>query len=134
MTGRYFGKVVSVQDKFTVVINAGEDKGVNVGDKFLIVGLGETIVDPDTNEELERLEIVRGRANVIHVQSKIATLKSMEIERSSDVKEIKKVTSRGGGLSSFIGPQDTVTESIKPGDERPRELKGVVIGDLAIAL
>ena len=115
MSERYFAKVVSVQDSTTAVINAGEARGVKVGDRFLLVGLGEIIVDPDTNEELERLEVVRGKARVTHVQSKIATLQAFEYVRTGDVKEIKKVTSRASGFASLIGPQDTVTESIKPG-------------------
>jgi hypothetical protein len=130
---RYYAKVVQVQDKYTVIINAGSERGLRIGSLFLIVGLGGTIVDPDTNEELERLEIVRGKAEVTHVQSKIATLRSAEYERASDVKEIKKVTSRGGSIISFM-PQDTVTELIKPGEEHIKELKGAQIGDFAIEL
>ncbi|HHV66300.1 MAG TPA: hypothetical protein GXX48_01435 [Ochrobactrum intermedium] len=133
MSDRYFAKVVLVQDKFTVVINAGSEKEVKVGKKFLIVGLGEVIVDPDTKEELERLEIVRGNAQVIHVQGKIATLRSSEYDRTADEREIKKVTARGG-LAVFGGPQDTVTETTKPGEQIIREFRGVQVGDFAIAV
>jgi hypothetical protein len=133
MSDRYFAKIVMIQDKYTVVINAGSEKNVKVGAKFLIVGLGEIIIDPDTNEELERLEIVRGRAQVAHVQEKIATLSSSEYERESDFKEIKKVTARGG-FASFTGPQDTVTETTKPGEEHLKAFRNVQVGDLIIAL
>lgn len=135
MADRYFGKVVNTIDKFTIVMNRGESHGVKAGDKFLVVGLGEVIVDPDTKEELERLEIVRGKVIVTHPQEKISTLRSCEYEKSSDEKEIKKVTSRGGaGLSLFMGAQDTITESIKPGEERLKELAGAQIGDFIIML
>lgn len=137
MNDRYFGKIVSIQDKYTVVINAGEDRGVKPGNKFLVVGLGETIVDPDTQEELERLEIIRGKAIVTHVQSRIATIRSFEVERTPDSKEIKKVKSTGAGLAAVLyggQPQETVTESIKPGEEKLKELKGVQLGDYVILL
>lgn len=135
MSDRYFGKVVNVQDKFTVVVNVGSDHELKSGQKFLVVGLGQTIVDPDTNQELERLEIVRGKAQVTHIQQKIATLRSCDFDRGRDVTEIKKVTSRGLGVAaSLFGPQDTVTESIKPGEERLKELTGVQVGDLIIRL
>lgn len=133
MSDRYFAKVVNIQDKFTVVINAGSEKDVKIGKKFLIVGLGEVIIDPDTNEELERLEIVRGNAQVTHVQGKIATLRSSEYDKTADEREIKKVTARGG-LSVFAGPQDTVTETTKPGEQVIREFRGVQVGDFAIAV
>lgn len=82
MSERYFGKVVHISDKFSVVINAGAEKDVKVGMKFLVVGLGDVIRDPDSGEELEQLEIVRGRAEVVHVQPKLSTLKSIEVDRS----------------------------------------------------
>lgn len=134
MSERYFGKVVHISDKFSAVINAGAEQDVKVGMKFLIVGLGDLIQDPDTGEELERLEIVRGRAEVVHVQTKLSTLKSIEAERQPDTREIKKVTSRSTGIAALIGPQDVVTESITPSEPVLLELKGVMVGDLVIKL
>jgi hypothetical protein len=139
MSDRYYGKVVATTDEFTIVMNKGADQGVKVGDKFLVVGLGESIVDPDTQEELERLEIVRGKVCITHVQQKISTARSYEFEKSSDVKEIKKVTTRGGktGISlgmfgGLIEPENTITESIKPGEEKQKKLHGAQIGDFLI--
>lgn len=144
MNDRYYAKVVHVKDKFNVVINMGSGKGLKVGAKFLIVGLGETIVDPDTKEEIERLEIVRGKTEVVHVQEKMATLCSIEYELTQDVKEIKKVknvvtpNARTLGSLGFFGhntePDETITESIKPGTRHLKELKGAQVGDYAIAL
>ncbi len=134
MSDRYFAKVVNVQDKYTVVINAGREHEVKVGEKFLLVGLGETIIDPDTQESLEQLEIIRGKVVVTHVQNKIATVKSIEVERTSDVKEIKKVSNKGNAYVAFMGAQDTVTETIKPGEERLKPLENVNVGDMVIKL
>ncbi len=132
MTERYFGRVVATPDEYTVVINKGADDEVKTGQKFLVVGQGDIIVDPETNEELERLELVRGRVSVEHIQQKISTLKSCEYEKTEDVKEIKKVTSRGG--FAMIGPQDSVTESITPGERYLKELNGAQVGDYIIKL
>jgi hypothetical protein len=134
MSDRYFGKVVATTDKYTIVVNRGAEHGVKAGDRFLIVGLGPTITDPDTQEELERLEIVRGKVAISHVQERISTARSCEFEKSSDVKEIKKVTSRGGGVLGLMAPQDTVTESITPGEESLKALNGAQVGDLLLKL
>jgi hypothetical protein len=142
MNDRYYAKVVHVKDRFNVVINAGSVRGLKIGAKFLIVGLGETIIDPDTNEEIERLEIVRGKTEVIHLQDKIATLRSIEYELTQDIKEITKVKNvapsshRAFGSIGLFGntPEETITESIKPGTRELKELNGVQIGDYAIAL
>lgn len=136
MDSRYFAKVVNVQDEYTVVINAGANQGVKIGDNYLIVGLGPEILDPDTNEPLERLELVRGRVSVSHVQEKISTLKSSEKEREADTKQIKKVTSKGSATSLLAGlygtPGETITESITPGTEIIRPLKKPAIGDYVL--
>ena len=98
MSDRYFAKVASVRDNYTVVINKGSDNGVKEGDRFLLVGVGEVITDPDTGEALEHLELVRGKATAIHVQNKVATLESCEYQKSSDTREIKKVTTKASAL------------------------------------
>lgn len=134
MADRYFAKVVHILDEFTIVINSGSDQEVKQGMKFLIVGLGEFIRDPDTNEVLEQLEVVRGRAEVVHVQARLSTLRSIEVEKQPDTREIKKVTSRSSGISAIIGPQDVVTESITPSDPILKKLRGAIIGDYAIKI
>lgn len=135
MSDRYFGKVVAANDKFTIVMNKGSTHGVEVGDQFLVVGLGQSIIDPDTQEELGQLEIVRGKVSVTHVQEKIATARSCEFEKFSDIKETKKVTSRSmGALAGLMGPQDTITESIRPVAEELKELEGAQLGDLLLKL
>lgn len=133
MTERYYGKVVAVRDEYTVVINKGFDQGVEIGQKYLVVGLGEMIIDPDTKEELGQLEIVRGRVIVTHVQQNIATAESYEYDKSADVKEIKKVSSKGA-IAIWGGLQDTITESIKPGEKYLKTLNKTEIGDQIIKI
>ena len=52
------------------------------GNGFLTLdmGEGEEIIDPDTNNIIEREEILKAHLNVIHVQEKISILESDEIE------------------------------------------------------
>lgn len=132
MAERYFGRVVGMPDKYTVVINKGDDNEVEIGQKFLVVGQGNIIIDPETNEELERLELVRGRVSIEHIQQKISTLKSCEYEKAKDLKEIKKVTSQGG--VTVFGRQNTVTESITPGKRSLKKLNDARVGDYIIKL
>jgi hypothetical protein len=133
MTERYSAKIVKVVDDYTIVVNRGIDGGLKVGDQFVVVCLGEVILDPDTNEDLGKLEIVKGKAEVVHVQDKMATLKSCRYSRAPEKKDIKKVTSSGkGGLISMFGAQDTVTESITPGESILLKLENPVLGDALI--
>lgn len=134
MTDRYIAKVVKVIDSHTIVVNAGADKGFVPGKILMVVGLGEEIIDPDTNEPLGALEVVRGRARVSHVQERISTLISAEIEKPADIKEIRKISTAGkGGLANLFGPQETVTESIKPSEAIPKPFSKVHVGDFVIS-
>ncbi|MCQ9473596.1 hypothetical protein NRB15_24970 [Pseudomonas alliivorans] len=136
MKARYIGKVVGIVDEKTVIVNVGEGT-VEVGQTFLIVSLGPVIKDPDTDEDLEQLEIVRGRARVTHVQQKISTLTSVEVTKEPDVKTVTRsspVRNRLGHstISSFFPERDSVTESIQEGAERISPLRGATVGDRII--
>lgn len=132
MSDRYFGKVVKIEDMYTVVANRGSSSGVKEENKFIIVGIGDVIVDPDSGEELERLEIVRGKVVATHVQEKISTLKSCDYERAAGKREITKHSSNVGVLGTMFGPQGTTTETIIPGEDRLKELVGICEGDVLI--
>ena len=58
-------KVVRVSNDDELVINWGADDGVKRGDVFLVYGQGPLITDPDTGRDLGRLELVRGRGEVV---------------------------------------------------------------------
>ena len=74
-------KVVDVIDEFRVVINKGGSDGVSLGDRFLIYQIGDELFDPDTNESLGQLEIVRGQGRASHVQERMSTVTSIETKR-----------------------------------------------------
>ncbi|EJD7030465.1 hypothetical protein [Enterobacter hormaechei] len=75
MENNFFAKIIYVNDDFTqFVINKGYNDDIRYKERFLIVALGEDIIDPDTNENFGRLEIVKGEAVVHHIQEKMTTL------------------------------------------------------------
>ena len=67
------GKIAKIQDKYRVIINKGAEDGVTKNMKFYAYEEGEEIIDPDTNNIIEREEILKAHLNVIHVQEKIST-------------------------------------------------------------
>ncbi|MBN2686222.1 MAG: hypothetical protein JXR40_13155 [Pontiellaceae bacterium] len=70
-------KVIKVVDDTTIVINAGSEDGITANQKFTLYCLDtEDLIDPDTNENLGRLEIVKGVVAPTHIQMKVSTLKS----------------------------------------------------------
>jgi len=71
------------------VINQGSNAGIKVGDIFLVFGQGAVVSDPATGEPLGALEVVRGRGKVVHVQERMATVRS--IERNSAGQTLRRV-------------------------------------------
>ena len=79
-------KIAKVLDDCKVVMNAGSNRKISNGQKYLIYQLSdEEIIDPDTNKSLGFLEIVKGTGTVTHVQDNMATLESCEREKSSKI-------------------------------------------------
>jgi hypothetical protein len=65
------GKIVRILSEHEVVINKGLVDGVKYNMEFVIYEEGDPIVDPHTREVLDRIEIVKDRVYVTHLQSRI---------------------------------------------------------------
>lgn len=117
------GKVVKVAenayDDDEVVINKGENDGISPNDRFLIYAIGEELFDPDTGENLGKLEIVKGIAKPKHIQEKTTTLVSAEYYPPR-----KRIIKRNDILN--FSREDEIEES--PPQVVP--FKGVKVGDL----
>lgn len=74
------GKVVQVLNEMEIVVNLGKVHGVEDGDEILVYRLGNEIIDPDTGENLGKLEYVIGHGTVLHAQEKMSTVISSDYE------------------------------------------------------
>lgn len=72
------GRIAQIIDDHRIVINKGHEHGVRIGQRFLILEIGDEIFDPETNESLGQVEIVKGRGEVTHVQERMSTLQTTE--------------------------------------------------------
>lgn len=118
--------VVVNEESRTLSINRGAKHGIKPGDRFLVFGYGPEIVDPGSHENLGRIELVRGRGEVFHVQENLATMRSIERRRAKPGKRIVREESRMLGLG--LGGR-TVEEHIDEDQDLPFE--NVVVGDIA---
>jgi hypothetical protein len=135
MTERYIAKVVKVIDSYTIVINAGADKGIKQGKIFIVVGLGEEIFDPETNLSLGVLEVYRGHARVSHVQEKIATLVSVEeVRKLVDAKDLfsKERIEERVRMVDFFSRRKAFMEPFKPIEYIQKSFNKVQDGDFVI--
>lgn len=120
-------KVAKVLNATSVILAAGSDDGVKEGMEFVIYDLSETIHDPETGEDLGRLELIKGRVFAIHVQDRLtwAQTKSRTVGRVVDPR---------AGLAEFALMKHSVTEvvseQLKTADQTPITVdKTVRVGD-----
>lgn len=124
------GRVVKVLNPFEVVVNVGSLIGVEEADGFVVYAEGDELKDPDTEESLGTLEIVRGRARATHVQEKLTTLRSTETESKPEQQRrpiLRSPIERLAGLRPFEPQEEYVTEYV----EAPAPFRNVAVGDLA---
>lgn len=121
--------VVKVLNEYRVVINAGSVDGINEKDRFLVYELGEELVDPESKENLGRLEIVKGTGRPIHIQEKLTTIESNKIRRASDRRRI--VTKSGGHPIFGLGTTPSVEEIVEPREDTLEAFLNPKVGDRA---
>jgi hypothetical protein len=131
--GKIAATVAYVMGDYKIVINRGVEQGVKVGDTYLIYAIGPEMIDPETDESLGALEIVKGRAVVRHVQEKVSTLETIEFDETPGQRKIIKRDGGGGigggilALSLGLGNR----EEIEEGPQRNQRPLDSQKGDLA---
>jgi len=128
------GRIVRIPSGHEVVINKGRSDGVNYDMEFVIYEEGDPVIDPETREVLDRLEIVKNRVYVTHLQSHICIAEPAPagINISQTLARAHRGGEHGIPLSSTgtkpgirpklrivdgqIQPQRNVTDEIKVGD------------------
>lgn len=101
------GKVASIIDESTLIINVGEKAGVEKGVLFVIFEQGEEIKDPESGESLGNLEIVKAEVEAVHVQEQMTIVRAPLLEEqtasivlSARLQEGASGAYAGGGLRS----------------------------------
>jgi hypothetical protein len=126
-------KVAKVLNPTSVILAAGSDDGVKEGMEFVIYDLSETILDPETGEDLGKLELVKGRVYAVHVQDKLtwAQTKSRTAERVVDpVALLAKSWFPDAFLYGKQTIKETISEQLKvEGPATPEFDRTVRVGD-----
>lgn len=76
-------KIVDITSEYDIVINAGFDEGISDGTKFEIFVYGKEIFDPDTNESLGTLDIVKTVVEAVTVYPRMCRCRKIVMEKKS---------------------------------------------------
>ncbi len=97
--------VVQVLEPDRVVFNRGSNDGIQKGQRFLIYALDRELFDPETNESLGQLEIVRGTGVAVHVQPRITT-----VESDTRAPDVRRTVRRNDPYSILSGRGEEIIE------------------------
>lgn len=122
--------VVHVIDQENVVLNGGKNYDIKLGEHFIIYGIGEEIFDPETKQSLGKLELVRGKGSVIHVQDKMCIVKNDEYEDEPATTEIRMFPNMLGMLT-YGNRMTEEKKIIKSGKKKLIGFRNVEEGDQA---
>ena len=75
-----------------------------MNERYLVYATGPELFDPDTNEALGSLEMVRGTGYVSQVQENISVLKSMETKRVPRLNAEIEQALRPAASNLFVRP------------------------------
>lgn len=100
------GKIVRILSEHEVVINKGLANGVKYNMEFVIYEEGDPVLDPQTREALDRIEIVKDRVYVTHLQSRIciASTSPVAVDIGQALASAQKRGEHGISLSPTHGP------------------------------
>lgn len=79
--------VASKLDDFQIVINKGNDDGIDTYMRFLVFEEGQEILDPQSRKSLGKLEIPKGFFKVLHIQNQMTVLVS-ELKKEKNLFQI----------------------------------------------
>lgn len=108
-------KVIKIISDTEILINAGANFKLKVGDSLDILTIGEEIVDPDTKQSLGTLDTIKSTVEIVTVYPKMALCQKIEygtktmvevISNTMNVKKVKRLeidpSEISGGLSSDL--------------------------------
>ena len=79
-------RVAKVLSWTRLVLNVGSADGIKENSNFLVYSIGsEDIIDPITGDSLGKLEYVKGKGHVIHLQEKMCTIETFEKDRGKRI-------------------------------------------------
>lgn len=130
MTENSFARVILCRDEVyspsgynQVIINKGSIDDIENGQRFIVFAIGDELFDPETNESLGKLEIIKGTGIATHVQEKITTI------TTDSYKKIPKRVTRNSLYNLLTGIPSTNQEYIEEFVETKIPFRNVEKGD-----
>ena len=109
MPQRIEGKISKILDEYNVVINKGINDGVTEKMPFVIYSISpsDEIKDPDTQESLGKLELVKGYVTAVHIQERVTICAAEKrMESKDEYSGTVTQTLSGAMIAACMGQKD----------------------------
>jgi hypothetical protein len=120
------GKVADIMDRYSIIINKGQDAGVKTGMIFQVLGGGGDVLDPDTGKSLGAKPIEKLRVKVSQVYPQFAVAETYRLISPPNLQTFfREMSARGIPwneklATSVLGPLPPERERIM-GQPEPSE-------------
>lgn len=123
------GKVAAILDEQRLVINVGMERGVSVGDRFIIFENGQDIHDPMSQQSLGRLELVKAQVEAVHVQEKMTLVMPVKKATSTEVTVLSATLARTSSSGATDIHRDRLAVKVDQVSGLPQINSAIAIGD-----
>ncbi len=79
------GKIIRILNHEEVLLNVGTKDGVKEGMNFVIISIGEQVIDPATREKLGAIETIKGKITITLTQERFSRARTLITEHSVPV-------------------------------------------------
>jgi len=108
------GKIVKILDERRIVINKGCRDGVIANTAFVIFSVStEEVKDPETQENLGKLELVKGYVDAFHIQDRITICTSVKMHVEKNSKAETGVQTLSGAMMAECMVKEEIDDTEK---------------------
>ncbi len=123
------GKVALILDEQRLVINIGMERGVSVGDRFVIFEDGQEIDDPNSQQSLGRLELVKAQVEAVHVQEKMSLVMPTKKETSTQTTVLSATLAKTASTGTTDIHRDRLNVQVDQIAGLPQINSAIAVGD-----
>lgn len=117
-----WGKIVRILDEQRILVNIGFEHGVEPGDRFHILEIGDEIQDPESNQALGQLQLVKAEVAAVHVQEKLTLMMPLSEQQIRPDSVLSATLANTSSLSHAPIEPNRGRLNVKPNQIHGREM------------
>lgn len=121
-------QVIEIVNHSTILINAGANQKVKVGDLVRVIEKGDDVIDPDTKESLGTFDYIKDELEIVRVYPAFSVCKKIHRENINKLSPFSNLVTTKTSIKSLNVNKEQISN---------RNIKGnpvISIGDLVVVI